>query len=139
MRAPLAPRARQTRARQRVNALSLRRMNASQKPHWFLHQMIGNYHTPLTFRFSANAFLSALKSVVDLLRLDLERTGENEWRQRRFEEMRSDRVLEAFSRGRNIVLHQRPLVQSSRVEVGLFKYKRQKIAFGWNRRPTNPV
>lgn len=106
--------------------------------HWFLHQMISNYHTPLIFRFSANAFMSALKSVVDMLRVDLERASENEWRRDRFEAMRTDPVFEAFSRGRNIVLHQRPLVRSSRVEVGLFKYSRQKIVYAWDLKTDEP-
>ncbi|OUZ11055.1 hypothetical protein BHE97_06400 [Aeromicrobium sp. PE09-221] len=106
--------------------------------HWFMHQMMTNYHTPLTFRFSANAFLSALKSVVDMLRLDLERAGQNEWRRARFEALKGDSVFAAFSHGRNIVLHQGALVQSSRVEVNLFKYNRRKLSFGWERKSDEP-
>lgn len=97
--------------------------------HWHLHQMLDHYHHPMTFRFSVNAFLHASKSVLDMLRMDLERRGENEWRKARFEPLQADPIFRAFSKGRDIVVHQGSLVKSSSVEMGLFEYDRIKIAF----------
>lgn len=96
--------------------------------HWHLHQMLENYHHPMTFRYSVNAFLHALKSVLDMLRMDLERHGENEWRKARFDHLKADPIFSAFSKGRDIVVHRGSLVNSSSVEMGLFKYDRLKIA-----------
>lgn len=97
--------------------------------HWFLHQMLESYHHPAPFRYNLNAFLSALKAVLSMLRLDLERLGLNEWRRQRFAEVEQDPLFRRFSRGRDVVVHRGALLNDSRVEMGLFKYYKVKFAF----------
>jgi hypothetical protein len=106
--------------------------------HWFLHQMLEHYHHPDVFRYSANAFLSALKSATVMLRLDLERAGRNEWRQEKFAPLLADPLFAAFSKGRDIVLHQSSLINGSRVELGLFKYYKVKMALQRDLRTDEP-
>jgi hypothetical protein len=100
-----------------------------EEAHYFLHQMLETYHHPHTFRFNTNAFLHALKSVLDMLRIDLEKLGQNEWRKSNTEPLKADPLFAAFSRGRDVVMHAGSLVQSSRVEVGLFRGDKLKSAF----------
>src|SRR5690242_9597425 len=89
--------------------------------HYFLHRMEAEYHDPGPFRYNANAFLSALKSVVEMLRKETERRGQIAWMKERKKVLRSDPVLSSFHRGRDIVLHQRTLFAGSRIEIGLFR------------------
>lgn len=95
--------------------------------HWHLHQMLDHYHFPMEFRFSTNAFLHSLKSVLAMLRIDLERRGENAWRKARFEGLKNDPILSAFSKGRDLVVHRGVLVRESHVEMGYFKFDRVKL------------
>ncbi|MEV0712753.1 hypothetical protein [Nocardia aurea] len=99
-----------------------------EEAHWHLHQMLWNYHIPQPFRFSANAFLYALKSVMDMLRLDLENTPHAAWRNQRITELKKEPIFRTFSQGRDIVMHRKPLIQSSRVERGLIKHGKVKLA-----------
>lgn len=39
--------------------------------HYFIHQMLDNYHYPMEFRFSLNAFLQATRSTTLLLQKEL--------------------------------------------------------------------
>lgn len=106
--------------------------------HWQLHQMLDNYHFPMEFRYSTNAFLSSLKSVLTMVRLDLERLGKNKWRAERFERLKDDRILSAFSKGRDVVIHRGSLVQSSDVHMAYFKYGRVKLAIQQNLKTDEP-
>jgi hypothetical protein len=96
--------------------------------HYFLHEMLENYHEPQSFRYSANAFLSAAKSVVELLQMELQPRGMSAWLRPRRERLLADPILDAFFKGRNIALHQRTLFNASRVEVGLFRDTTTKLA-----------
>jgi hypothetical protein len=99
-----------------------------EEAHWFLHQMLRHYHYPDLFRYSANAFLSAVKSTVEVLRVELQKAHEGDWFKQRMEQIRQDEVLSAFQVGRNIALHQRSIIAGSRVQAGLFRGYKLKLA-----------
>ncbi|MFF1384105.1 hypothetical protein ACFVWT_11140 [Arthrobacter sp. NPDC058288] len=109
-----------------------------EEAHWQLHQMMDHYHHPAQFRFSCNAFLHSLKSVLDMLRIDLERKGQNDWRRQRLDALKADPVFRAFSEGRDMVVHRGSLVNSSRVDLGLIKYDKVKFAIQQDLRSDQP-
>jgi hypothetical protein len=90
--------------------------------------MESHYHEPMLFRFSVNAFLNALKSVLTMLTLDLERADFKDWRRARYKQLNSNSMFSAFSRGRDVVVHRGRLVENSRVEMGRFKYYKLAMA-----------
>lgn len=96
--------------------------------HYFLHEMLDKYHQPAPFRYSANAFLSALKSVSQMLQMELEPRGLSPWLREHRAAMDEDPILSAFFKGRDIVVHQRALFRSSEIEVGLFRDGTTKAA-----------
>lgn len=100
--------------------------------HWHLHQMMDNYHNPMTFRYSTNAFLSSLKSSVTMLQLDLERLGQNEWRKARTESLRDNALFVSFSKGRDVVAHRGSLVRNSNIQAGLFRGRKLKLVLEIN-------
>lgn len=99
-----------------------------EEAHWFLHQMLDKYHHPDLFRYSTNAFLSALKSVLEMLRTELGDAGHKPWMKQKFDEIKKDPVLSRFNEGRNIVIHHRSIVKGSRVQSGLFRNYDLKLA-----------
>ncbi len=96
--------------------------------HFQLHQMIAAYHHPAPFRYSANAFLASSKSALEMVRLDMEKEGENAWRHKRVGDVLADELFSQFNLARNFVIHQGSLIHSSQVEVGLFAHGRLKLA-----------
>ena len=40
--------------------------------HYFLHQMKAAYHQPEPFRYNLHAFIQAIESIFDMLRVDIE-------------------------------------------------------------------
>lgn len=95
---------------------------------YFLHQLVEEYHSPAPFRYNGNAFLSALKSTTEMLRMDLERNKKVQWYKENKRDLSSDPVLSRFMVGRNIVLHQRPLLRGSKLQAGLFRGNKLKLA-----------
>ena len=103
-----------------------------EEAHYFLHEMLEHYHMPVRFRFSANAFLSALKGVMAMLQTELQPINLSKWlQQERTSIDVSDPLLRAFHKGRDIVLHQRALFNESEVEAGLFRDRRLKLTIGF--------
>lgn len=96
--------------------------------HWFLHQMLDRYHYPDLFRYNTNAFLSALKAVVEVMRAELNVAGHQTWMAQKFDEIKKDPVLSRFNEGRNIVIHHRSIVKGSRIESGVFRNYDLKLA-----------
>jgi len=96
--------------------------------HFFLHQVLEAYHDPDPFRYKLNAFLQALRSVT----LFLQREGASipsfaVWYEERLAEMSGDPLLRRFLQGRNLVVHQRPLVAESTVLAGMYRDGRLKL------------
>ena len=98
--------------------------------HYFLHRMTekATYHRPNFFRYNTNAFLSALKAVDDMLLGEMKRVGQSAWLQKRRDELRTDPVLSRFRKGRNIVIHERAIVEASQIRTGLFRWNILKNA-----------
>jgi hypothetical protein len=94
--------------------------------------MLDEYHNPEPFRYNLNGFLQALRSVT----LYLQREGRaafsdfDAWYSQQQDEMREDPLLRRFLEGRNLVAHARQLIATCDVEVGLFRNRRTKMAFG---------
>ncbi|MFD0904650.1 hypothetical protein [Actinomadura sediminis] len=99
-----------------------------EEAHWFLHQMMDTYHHPAIFRYSTNAFLSALKAVAEMLRTEMKSKGHDVWVGQMFDRFKADPVLLKFNDSRNIVIHHRSLLLGSRVETGLFRGRKLKLA-----------
>ncbi|MFI0487204.1 hypothetical protein [Actinomadura sp. 9N215] len=99
-----------------------------EEAHWFLHQMMDTYHHPAIFRYSTNAFLSALKAVAEMLRTEMKANGHEVWVGQMFERFKADPVLLKFNNSRNIVIHHRSLLHGSRIETGLFRGRKLKLA-----------
>ncbi|MFV8050379.1 hypothetical protein [Mycobacterium sp. 48b] len=106
--------------------------------HFQLHQMIAAYHHPAPFRYSANAFLASSKSALEMVRLDMEKEGENAWRRERVGRVLADELFSQFNVARNFVIHQGSLIRSSQVEVGLFAYRRLKLALSTELKTDEP-
>jgi len=99
--------------------------------HYFLGKMMDDYHDPAPFRYNLNAFLQALRSVTFVLQKDLaHRDGFQDWYPERQERMMEDPLLRKFVTGRNIVVKQRNLEMNSKAEIGFFRGRRLKLAFG---------
>lgn len=99
-----------------------------EEANYFCHQMHVEYHYPQRFRYCLNAFLSALYSVVERVRVDMERVGEAAWlKVNRSTLVHDDEVLAKFGAGRNIVVHQRDIAKGSFVQYGLFRFNKIKF------------
>jgi hypothetical protein len=73
-----------------------------------------------------------------MLRIDLEKIGENSWRKTRVDQLKEDPLFKAFSRGRDIVVHRGSLVRGSAVELGLFRNHTIKFAISTDVKSDEP-
>lgn len=97
--------------------------------HYFISRMINEYHWPEAFRANVNAFLQALRSVTFMLQNEMASVEAfKTWYAEQQEVMKQDPFLGNFARGRTIVVHQGMLNAKSKVEVGLFRGTRLKLA-----------
>lgn len=88
------------------------------------------YHDPQRFRFNLNALLVAISSVGEILQKEVEAQGMvREWNNLR-EPFKRDRWLSAIKKARNTTLHQKAIFDGSRVDVGLYRWRRHKLSFG---------
>ena len=95
---------------------------------YFFHQMHESYHRPAEFRFNLHAFLNALTSIDDFIRLDLEKIGlVQEWKAYGATRDR-DELLESLKGGRNRSTHQAQLLCESEVSIGIFRNRTIKLA-----------
>jgi len=101
--------------------------------HYYLGQMLTNYHDPDRFRFSLNSFLQSLRNVTFALQKELtEKDGFSNWYKDEQTFMESDRLLKKFVEGRNIVVKQGNLRLNSSVEMGLFRDRKLKLGFNFS-------
>lgn len=95
--------------------------------HYFLHEMIRQYHHPHPFRYSLSGFLQAARSSTLMAQVELaHRDGFKEWWDIRRARMAADPDLKLLNRLRTEVVHQSVLVPASAMTVGLFQYGRLK-------------
>lgn len=90
--------------------------------HYFLERMMNEYHNPQQFRWNLNAFLQALRSVTFYLQAEQAGSPDfKKWYSTQQAMMREDELLRTFLEGRNVVVHERSLVLTSRAEIGVFR------------------
>lgn len=81
------------------------------------------------FRWSLNAFLQANKSATELVSKELRsHKGFRGWWPAQQAVIDSDPLLMAFRKGRNLIVHQKSLEIRSSAIVGVFQYRRLKLA-----------
>lgn len=68
----------------------------------------------------------------------MEKEGENAWRRERVGRVLADELFSQFNVARNFVIHQGSLIRSSQVEVGLFAYRRLKLALSTELKTDEP-
>ena len=96
--------------------------------HYFIERMMVEYHEPMAFRSNLNAFLQALRSVTFVLQKEFSsRDGFKEWYCEQQKTMKKDPLLRKFAEGRTIVVHRRSLEISSKVAIGLFRWRMLKL------------
>jgi len=97
--------------------------------HYFISQMVHTYHEPEPFGWNFDAFLQALRSVTFVMQKELKDMGiKDDWYQAEQEWMKKDKILLAVVEGRNIVVHQGMIEQSSNAEMGMFRGRMLKLA-----------
>lgn len=95
---------------------------------YFFHQMHENYHTPREFRYNVHAFLNALDSLEMFITKDLEVVRlQAEWSINKTK-FSDDALLDALHKSRNTTVHHEPLLIESKVQGGLFRYRKIKLA-----------
>lgn len=106
--------------------------------HYFLHEMIDNYHECDKFRYSLSAFLQAARNVTFHLQSDAKhRDGFDDWYKPLQDGMRADTDLALLNSERVRVVHQSALVPASAMFFGAFENGRYKS--GFSGLPMNPM
>jgi hypothetical protein len=106
--------------------------------HYFIHQLIDNYHYPHPIRFYLSAFLNAARSITWMLQKELAgRDGFAEWYQSRRQRMKEDLDLRFLNDLRVGVTHQASLVPASTAWVGFCKYGERRLGYGNLQNPMN--
>ena len=91
--------------------------------------MVHNYHEPEPFRWNFNAFLQSIRSVTFVMQKELkDQNIEDTWYKKEQEWMKTDKILLAVVEGRNIVVHQGMIQQSSNAEMGMYRGTMLKLA-----------
>ncbi len=100
-----------------------------QESHYFISQMVHTYHEPEPFRWNFDAFLQSLRSVTLVMQKELtDQNIKDDWYKKEQEWMKKDKILLAVVEGRNIVVHQGMIQQSSNAEMGMFRGTMLKLA-----------
>jgi hypothetical protein len=106
--------------------------------HYFLHQMIDNYHSCDRFRYSLSAFLQASRSVTFHMQAELaHRAGFIDWYSPWQKKLIDNNDLKLLNSERVKVVHKEALIPASSIFVGAFEYGRQR--FGFSNIPLNPM
>lgn len=93
-----------------------------------IDQLHEEYHDPQEFRYNLNAFLAAVCAVPALLQKEVEKAGQVQAWKILKQPLATDDALKAVVRGRNTTLHQRAIVDGSKVDIGLFRGRRHKLS-----------
>lgn len=76
--------------------------------------------------------------MLEMVRLDMEKENENAWRNERVGRVLADELFSQFNLARNFVIHRGSLIRSSEIEVGLFSYRRMKLAINTELKTDEP-
>jgi hypothetical protein len=102
-----------------------------QEAHLWLHTMEDYYHFADKFRWSLNVFLKALNETPDLIRMELQNEpGFSRWFKEHRRALKSDPLIDALARGRNVVVHKKMLVPKSRAVIGVTEGRGMKLGMG---------
>ena len=96
--------------------------------HYFIHQMLDNYHFPTEFRYNLNAFLQAARSTTLLLQTELPKHRKfQEWYDAKRQIMGDDEELKLLNSLRVTVVHQSSLIPASTMWIGYFKHGDRRL------------
>jgi hypothetical protein len=87
------------------------------------------YHDPRVYRYNLNAVLSSMAALSEILQKEMEQKGDGDkWKKLIKEPFADDPWLSSITRARNVVIHQRAILNGSRVDIGLFRWRRHKLS-----------
>lgn len=99
----------------------------------FLLMMAFSYHKPDEFRFNLDAFLQSLRSVTWMLQKDKTKIPNfHEWYADKQNEMIKNPCLKKVSDTRTTIVHKHSLRARSKVDVGLYRGRKQKLCISFN-------
>ena len=108
--------------------------------HYFLHEMITNYHFPDEFRYSLSAFFQSARSATLMIQSELaHHHGFEDWWKAKQDLMRSDADLKLLNDFQVRTFHKSSLIPESRMFAGHFKYGRPKSGLLMSLPPMTPT
>jgi hypothetical protein len=108
-----------------------------QEAHFWLHMMEQHYHSADLFRWHLNVFLKALKEVPDMISMALQNERNfPAWFRTQRKTLLDDPLMQAFSKGRDQIVHREMLVPRSRAEVGITELRGMKLGMTF---PVHPL
>jgi hypothetical protein len=95
--------------------------------HYFIHELIENYHHPHEFRYSLSAFFQAARSTTLMIQSELaHHPGFEDWWKAKQDSLREDPELRLLNDLRVVTFHKSSLIPDSTMFVGHFKYGNPK-------------
>jgi hypothetical protein len=119
--------------RDRMNGFDLlsSTLDRFQEAHMWLHTMEDCYHSADRFRWCLNVFLKAINETPDLISMELQnQPGFSRWFKEHRIALKADPLINALSRGRNVVVHKKMLVPKSHAFIGITEGRGMKIGMG---------
>lgn len=94
------------------------------------------YHFADKFRWSLNVFLKAINEVPNLIGMELQnQPGFPKWVRDHRQDLKSDPLIYALSKGRDRVVHKTMLLPKSKAAVGITEGRGMNLGFGINITP----
>ncbi|HYN69320.1 MAG TPA: hypothetical protein VEX41_03820 [Candidatus Eisenbacteria bacterium] len=99
--------------------------------HYFLHRLLLEFHHPVEFRWTLNAYLQASRSVLHMARRELRsHEGFDGWWSTSNAALNASPLTKRVIDSRNFVVHQGMLSQTSETMTGIFRGRTFKLGFG---------
>ncbi|WP_147360325.1 hypothetical protein [Clavibacter lycopersici] len=87
------------------------------------------YHDPRVYRYNLNAVLSSMAALSEILQKEMEKKGDgDQWKELIKAPFTDDPWLSSITRARNVAIHQRAILSGSKVDIGLFRWRRHKMS-----------
>ena len=103
----------------------------SNEAHYFLHEMMDNYHSCDRFRYSLSAFIQAARNVTFHIQAELaKRQGFADWYSPWQKKLIDNSDLKLLNSERVKVVHKEALIPASSIFIGAFEFGRRKFGFG---------
>ena len=97
--------------------------------HWFIHQMEIHYHDGDRFRYCLNAFLSSIKEIPSLIKMQTQNKKDAEVFRDQADKIASDAVYKFLKEKRDFVVHRGMLELKSKMFIGCMEGKGFKLSF----------